>query len=201
MRVPVVDLFAGAGGLAEGFASLVIHRSRPFLSVLSIEKDRAACDTLRLRSFFRKFRGTDAPEDYYRFLRGEMLSEDLYGRYPRQAASAHREVWQQELGSANSDSANVDARIKAAISHTDFWVLAGGPPCQAYSTVGRSRNRGVKGYVPENDQRHFVSEYLRILGTHQPSVFVMENVKGILYLKGERLLSFFSGDTTRPIRT
>ena len=63
-------------------------------------------------------------------------------------------------------------------------MLIGGPPCQAYSVVGRSRNKGVDGYEAEDDQRHFLyREYLRIIANHWPSVFVMENVTGILSAK------------------
>ncbi len=60
-------------------------------------------------------------------------------------------------------------------------VLIGGPPCQAYSLVGRARNRGIDGYVPEEDHRHFLyEEYVKILERVEPVAFVMENVKGIL---------------------
>jgi DNA (cytosine-5)-methyltransferase 1 len=59
--------------------------------------------------------------------------------------------------------------------------LIGGPPCQAYSLVGRSRNRGNAEYKAEEDHRHFLyKEYLRIIQKYRPAVFVMENVKGIL---------------------
>lgn len=60
-------------------------------------------------------------------------------------------------------------------------MLIGGPPCQAYSIVGRSRNRGTKGYLAENDHRHFLyREYLHVIAEFRPAIFVMENVKGIL---------------------
>ncbi|MBK7063420.1 MAG: DNA cytosine methyltransferase [Rubrivivax sp.] len=63
----------------------------------------------------------------------------------------------------------------------DNIVLIGGPPCQAYSVVGRSRNRGTEGYKAENDQRHFLyREYLQVINEFRPAAFVMENVKGIL---------------------
>src|SRR3546814_9890318 len=60
-------------------------------------------------------------------------------------------------------------------------IVIGGPPCQAYSLVGRARNRGIKNYDPATDHRHFLyREYTRILGRFQPIAFVMENVKGML---------------------
>ena len=60
------------------------------------------------------------------------------------------------------------------------WALIGGPPCQAYSVVGRSR-RQEKILDAEKDERvDLYKQYLRILDTHQPAVFIMENVKGML---------------------
>src|SRR3546814_2133729 len=69
-------------------------------------------------------------------------------------------------------------------------IVIGGPPCQAYSLVGRARNRGIKNYDPATDHRHFLyREYIRILGRLQPIAFVMENVKGMLSsrVKGESI--------------
>ncbi|MCZ7655505.1 MAG: DNA cytosine methyltransferase [Rhodocyclaceae bacterium] len=63
-------------------------------------------------------------------------------------------------------------------------VLIGGPPCQAYSLVGRARNKGNKDYRAEDDHRHFLyQEYLGVIQNYRPAVFVMENVKGILSSK------------------
>jgi DNA (cytosine-5)-methyltransferase 1 len=68
----VVDLFAGPGGLAEGFSSVrAKDGSRPFQIALSVEKEPSAFETLRLRSFFRQFNGT-APAEYYSFLNGDI---------------------------------------------------------------------------------------------------------------------------------
>ncbi|MDZ7640962.1 MAG: DNA cytosine methyltransferase [Desulfurivibrio sp.] len=83
-------------------------------------------------------------------------------------------------------------------------VLVGGPPCQAYSTVGRSRNKGEKSYfyVPEKDNRHFLyREYLKIIARHWPPVFVMENVKGILSAKvnGSRIFDHILEDLNDPL--
>ena len=62
--------------------------------------------------------------------------------------------------------------------------MIGGPPCQAYSLVGRARNKGKKDYRPEEDKRHFLyTHYLELIRKFRPSFFVMENVKGILSSK------------------
>jgi len=77
--IPVVDLFAGPGGLGEGFSSLTDAFDRPVFHVgLSIEMDPAAHTTLELRSFFRQFPGRSAPSAYYAHLRGELSREDLF---------------------------------------------------------------------------------------------------------------------------
>src|SRR5438309_2311584 len=94
-RVPVVDLFAGPGGLGEGFSSFADERIG-FDVVLSVEKDPAAHGTLLLRSFFRLF-GTTAPDEYYRYLRGCMSSNDLFRAFPEQAATAQARCLHLEM--------------------------------------------------------------------------------------------------------
>lgn len=78
----IVDLFAGPGGLAEGFSSIRNKDgSRPFEIALSVEKEQSAFETLRFRSFFRQFNGA-APADYYRFLNGDIPEPDWGARFP-----------------------------------------------------------------------------------------------------------------------
>ncbi|MFD1693568.1 DNA cytosine methyltransferase [Azotobacter chroococcum] len=80
-------------------------------------------------------------------------------------------------------------------------MLIGGPPCQAYSIVGRARNQAKADYKAEDDHRHFLyKEYLRIIRERQPTVFVMENVKGILSAKvnDQRIFSNILRDLSDP---
>lgn len=176
--IPVIDLFAGPGGLGEGFSALKSRRSSKFRIGLSIEKDSEAHQTLQLRSFFRQFRG-DVPDAYYSHLKGELTRAELTARYPREAHAADKEAWCVELG--NVDVVTLHNRVRDAVGRRDDWVLIGGPPCQAYSLVGRSRMRGADPLKYERDPRHVLYlEYLRILAKHRPPVFVMENVKGLL---------------------
>jgi DNA (cytosine-5)-methyltransferase 1 len=197
-RVPVIDLFAGPGGLGEGFSAFSPVDDAPAFRIgLSIEKDPTARQTLRLRSFFRQFSPGEAPEAYYRFLRKEIQEEELYRAHPHEAAKSDREAWRAELGV--EDSAEVDQRVQKAIAGSDAWVLIGGPPCQAYSLVGRARRAGDENF--ERDHRHHLyREYLRILARHQPDVFVMENVKGILSatLDGNYTFQRILSDLQRP---
>jgi DNA (cytosine-5)-methyltransferase 1 len=176
----VVDIFAGPGGLAEGFSSVrADDGERAFYIALSIEKEAAAHSTLRLRSFLRQF-DDSLPERYYTFLNEGGEEPDWAAEHPEQWAAAVEETWRLELGKV--DSAELNARLDAIRSESDGnTVLIGGPPCQAYSLVGRARNQGIKDYKAENDEKHFLyKEYIRILDRLQPAAFVMENVKGML---------------------
>lgn len=186
--IPIIDLFAGPGGLGEGFTSVLDDKGkRVFKIALSIEKDDFAHQTLTLRSFVRQFEVNDIPAEYYSFVRGEIKDiEDLYKLYPKQATAAKHEAWKLELG----DKAKIvtphriiDRRIKESLKGERNFVLIGGPPCQAYSLVGRSRRQEAES-LDENDPRVYLyREYYRILAVHAPPVFIMENVKGMLSAK------------------
>lgn len=185
----VVDIFAGPGGLAEGFSAVRDVNGRSVFSIdLSIEKDAAAHSTLLLRSFLRQFDGS-LPEAYYDFLNGNR-SEPLWDEeFPEQWKQAQSEAWRHELGNEDSTE-QLDARLdQIRADNLGQTILIGGPPCQAYSLVGRARNKGTEGYVASEDNRHFLyREYIRILDRLRPAAFVMENVKGMLSssIDGER---------------
>lgn len=150
-----------------------------FSIALSIEKDPIAHQTLELRAFCRQFGPGSAPRDYYRLLWGQISRKQLFAEFPREASAASGEAWCLELG--ERASAQVRGRIEGALGGRTDWVLIGGPPCQAYSNMGRSRNKGQQGYVPELDPRQYLyRDYLQVLADHKPAVFVMENVKGLL---------------------
>jgi len=175
-EIPVVDLFAGPGGLNEGFSA---YRGLiRFRLALAIEKDPAAHRTLELRHFFRQFPQEEVPELYYRYVKGEGIArEDLFRAFPDEAEKAAGVAWLCELGVEPLNS--VLSRIEDAIEGACHWVLLGGPPCQAYSIVGRARMKNMSRFG--NDQRHVLyREYMKIVAAFQPIIFVMENVKGIL---------------------
>jgi DNA (cytosine-5)-methyltransferase 1 len=202
-NIPVIDLFAGPGGLGEGFSSVVNGKNRVFDIKLSIEKDENAHKTLQLRSFSRQFSVNRLPEKYYDVLRAtslksrEMLTKELFEAYPSQAKKAKAETWHAELGGKDLPKRTVDRRIEQELKDNKNWVLIGGPPCQAYSLVGRSRVGGIG----ENDHRVYLyKEYLRIIARHHPAVFVMENVKGLLSAKlnGEKIFDWIKNDLEVP---
>jgi len=185
MSIPVIDIFAGPGGLGEGFSSLFNgDRERIFKTVLSIEMEKYAHETLTFRSFYRQFHPDDVPEEYYQVLRGELSKEELFGleKFQNEVESAKNEAKRAKLGFEDDsvDSDLVDKWIKQALNGEENWVLLGGPPCQAYSIVGRSRNQRTILNADEDDRVDLYKQYLRIIEAHRPVVFVMENVKGLL---------------------
>lgn len=202
--IPVLDIFAGPGGLSEGFSSVRTKHGQPaFDVVLSIEKNEHAFQTLRLRAFFRQFSPATLPDDYYSYLRGEVALEELYARYPAQAKAAESRTWLAELGHKDTPARTVQERIDAAVGGRNVWVLIGGPPCQAYSIAGRTKNRSLRTYKPTMDVRQgLYVEYLKILANHWPAAFVMENVKGLLSakLRNRRIFRRMLEDLQDPAR-
>lgn len=201
-KIKVVDLFAGPGGLGEGFATFRGSRnSRPFDIAMSVEKESSAHKTLELRAFLRKF--PSFPDAYYQYLKGAISREALLTRFPAKANAARVETLfgPCELGNEAGDD-RVFSQLKELLKkHDSPWVVLGGPPCQAYSLVGRSRNQGTVGYRAEKDSRHFLyQEYLKVLAKVRPAVFVMENVKGILSSKvsGQPIFPRLLDDLRRP---
>lgn len=199
MPYPVVDIFAGPGGLGEGFSSFTHNgNSFSFKNIISIEKDPSAHRTLLLRSFFRQFDPSYTPSEYWQYLRGEIPIDELQKLYPVQAASAAKEALCFELGDATYDM--VKSLISDRLNRASKWVLVGGPPCQAYSVAGRARMKNTNPDF-ESDERHFLYlEYLKILADHAPPVFVMENVKGLLSAthSGERMIEKIIEDFRDP---
>jgi len=180
--IPVIDLFAGPGGLGEGFSCFQDKSgSNPFYIALSIEKDPYAHRTLETRSFFRFLDRESDASDYFRYLRGEITRGELFQKHKEQAEKARATCWLAELGSRNLAYSTLKNRISKAIGENSLWVLIGGPPCQAYSVIGRARVRNVEPERYENDNRHFLyKEYLKIVADYAPPIFLMENVKGLL---------------------
>lgn len=188
----IVDLFAGPGGLGEGFASLKVDGHSPFHIGISVEKEASAHRTLRLRAFLREYRRRydclpDQFIDFHAGLTGEPDWSSVDAQSWRVALDEARAL---ELGTEAATTA-VDDAITKLRQDFDETILIGGPPCQAYSLVGRARSRGKLGYVPEEDERHYLfREYIRVLDKLRPAAFVMENVKGMLSSTVESRLVF-----------
>ena len=204
----VIDLFSGPGGLSEGFACYMSGKT--FIPSVSVEMDPVACNTLRLRKLFHEIRGKRKLEDkYYQLIKSSKsfnwssIKED-FGKY---ADTVEKSVWEHELGSKGPRSTckEIEKRL-SSLGHADSdrLVLIGGPPCQAYSLIGRSSRKQMTEtgkYSPEEDKRHFLYEwYLKILPRFKPDVFIMENVPGILssQINGEGIFDQILKDLTKP---
>ena len=180
--VGVVDLFAGAGGLSEGFASASNGTNNLFKIAISVEKEAWAFQTLRLRSFLREYRQRHncLPKKYIDLHSGLLKVVDWKAVDPEAWQSATSETFQMELGTRTA-ATRLDDAIETLSSKYKNNVLIGGPPCQAYSLVGRARSKGNSNYRAHEDERHYLfREYIRALQNLMPAAFVMENVKGIL---------------------
>jgi len=188
--IRVIDIFAGPGGLGEGFSAFTRCGKSPFQLSCSIEKDSYAHKTLLLRAFARhlNLKGSRAIFDYYRSGKLETL-DMLRQKYPDIWEKAEKEAIQLELKPQNQ--LKIKKLIREALGGAKNWVLLGGPPCQAYSLVGRARRRNENRIRFGKDKRHTLyKEYLHILQSFKPAVFIMENVKGILSAKHKGKMIF-----------
>jgi DNA (cytosine-5)-methyltransferase 1 len=139
----IVDLFAGPGGLGEGFASLVEDGHAPFRIGISVEKEASAHRTLTLRAFLREYRARHGvlPKEFIDFHAGLASEPDW--------SAVDAEAWQHaidearalELGTGAAATA-IDGAIATLKAKYDDTILIGGPPCQAYCRrASRSRAR------------------------------------------------------------
>lgn len=186
--IPIVDIFAGPGGLGEGFSALGRTEGSPrFETALAAEMDNHAHQTLTLRSFFRMFPEGHAPKSYYEYISGKSAlpyTDETYGLWEKASAK----ILHLELGKPDHDTI-LDNSLTTVLKDAPEWVLLGGPPCQAYSTIGRWKYRTDEGHDIGSDARaHLYKQYLRVIRKHSPSVFVMENVKGLLSSKYFQLI-------------
>ena len=132
--IPIVDVFAGPGGLGEGFSSLADERGqRAFRLALSVEKEAVACQTLRLRAVRRQLAEAGELDTYYEFLRGG-IDRAAFDELPLVRGAfreASEEVMNAELGKC--PAATVDSRIRSALAGETDWVLIGGLMVQLHA--------------------------------------------------------------------
>jgi len=135
-KIPVIDLFAGPGGLGEGFSRA------GFEVVLSIEMDDTACDTLRLRKFYNLFKKNSVPKLYYEVIKEEKPLLELKKKYPKKWELAANRVLKAEIG---KNTEYIYNKISESLKGYDKkkLIVTGGPPCQAYSLAGRSKRLGL----------------------------------------------------------
>ncbi|MEK5321804.1 DNA cytosine methyltransferase [Paenibacillus sp. FSL L8-0644] len=170
-----IDLFAGAGGLSEGFVR------QGFNPIAHVEMDSYASETIKTRTAYHYLNSEGRLDVYKEYLRGNITKENLYQEIP---VSLLESIINQEI---NDDTIpdifnKIDELLLENTGQTQkIDVLIGGPPCQAYSLVGRARDPQKK----ENDPRNYLyKQYVKFLVKYQPDIFVFENVPGILNAGG-----------------
>jgi len=198
VALSVIDLFAGPGGLNEGFSHVRdAHGNRVFRTVLSVECEESAHRTLELRALFRRLQDAGETRDYYRYIAGKISHDDLFALHRAAGDEAQEEALKAKLGGAETVDLHIEQRIDNALrkAKADECVLIGGPPCQAYSLVGRARRTNDIEF--EADDKHLLYQhYLATVERFRPAVFLMENVPGLLSAKhrGKRMFELICGD-------
>ncbi len=164
----VLDLFSGAGGLSEGFfrmgATFVGH----------IEADTHACDTLRTRTAYWELKNNNKIDIYYDYLLKKITRDELWEK-------ANITTSNDVINTMISDETfnDITKKIKKNLKGKNLKkvdIIIGGPPCQAYSVVGRARMKESASCDPRNLLYQY---YVRFLEEFEPKMFVFENVPGL----------------------
>lgn len=154
MMINTIDLFAGCGGLMDGF-----EQSGKFRTLACVEWESAPCENLKKR---------------LRDKWGYKNSEEMVLRFDIQRTAELFCGWQDEV---YGESAGLNNLVNKG-GKVD--LIIGGPPCQAYSIAGRIRDEnGMR-----DDYRNYLFEsYVKVVKQYRPKAFVFENVPGILSAK------------------
>ena len=164
-KLNYIDLFAGAGGLSEGFIRA------GFNPIAHVEMNKDACDTLKTRSAYHWLKDKGKEIIYIDYLKSEnRKKEDLWATVPENVINSviNKEISKDSLPNIFK---NIDKELKGR----EIDIIIGGPPCQAYSVAGRARKD------MSNDPRNTLyKHYVKFLEEYQPKMFVFENVPGIL---------------------
>ncbi len=159
-----IDLFAGAGGLSEGFIR------QGFIPMAHVESDNSACFTLRTRASYYYLESIGKLSLYYSYLKGKISREKFYSFIPDEVLNS---VINAKIGQDNS---LIFKKIDCLSKGKTIDIIIGGPPCQAYSYLGRAALK----HKMEDERNTLYIHYGRFLNKYKPKVFVFENVPGFL---------------------
>ncbi|WP_454208927.1 DNA cytosine methyltransferase [Proteus sp. Marseille-Q3619] len=165
--IKFLDLFAGAGGLSEGFIRA------GFKPIAHVEADASACFTLKTRQAYHWLKNNDSLEVYSKYLRNEISRKELYDSVPS-----------REIQSVINEFIGIDTlksifkKVDEQLQKSRLDLIIGGPPCQAYSLIGRAR-----GNMDDDPRNHLYKYYAEFLKRYKPKYFVFENVLGLLTAK------------------
>lgn len=180
MRLNFIDLFAGAGGLSEGFIRA------GYTPLAHIEMDKYACDTLKTRAAFHWLKSQNKLSVYKKYLYEKQEKEDgskLWEQVPKEEIDR---VIHETIGEETIDG--IFAKVDKLKGNEQVDIIIGGPPCQAYSVAGRAR----MGKTVEDDPRNELYKYyVKFLERYQPKMFVFENVPGMLTARDGKIWGDF----------
>ena len=168
-----IDLFAGAGGLSEGFI-----RSG-YKPVAHIEKNTDASFTLKTRLAYYYLLQEKKLDIYYDYISNKISRQEFYSKIPEDILKSviNEEISEKTINKMfeKIDSIKRDNKIK------NIDLVIGGPPCQAYSLVGRARNSNKSEEEKKKDLRNYLYKfYIEFLDYYNPIMIVFENVPGLL---------------------
>ena len=158
-----IDLFAGAGGLSEGF-----HETGNFDFIAHVEWERPMVDTLR-NNLVKRW-GYSKEEAFKRVICFDVQkTEELFsGKWTDET--------KKDYGDYN-DKSIIENGLDGLVNNQKVDVIIGGPPCQAFSLAGRAQDPNSM----KDDYRNYLFEsFVKIVDHYKPSVFVFENVPGML---------------------
>lgn len=170
-KMTFLDLFAGGGGLSEGFIRA------GFTPIAHVEADKAACFTLKTRTAFHWLKRNGKERVYYDYLHGNISRQELYDVIPEVEIAS---IINAEISATTLPA--IFRHIDRRLNGRQLDLIVGGPPCQAYSLVGRSRDKNRMRGDKRNYLYVFYAEFLK---RYQPRYFVFENVTGILSARAE----------------
>ncbi len=178
-----IDLFAGAGGLSEGF------HNAGFTPVAHVEMDTYACDTIRTRLAWYCLHEKKDYQPYFNYLRGKLPREKLYELIEEIKPGLLDSVINEAIGEETRQGIfdKIDQQLKSLPEgKQEVDLIIGGPPCQTFSVAGRAR---LGRAVMENDPRSkLYLQYAKFLVKYRPRMFVFENVLGMLSFKNGQQL-------------
>ncbi len=177
--ITVIDMFAGAGGLSEGFFR------NGFNFIAHIEKDVYASKTLETRALYHTLKNNNMLDLYYQYLKGDITRDLLFDETKEFSKDISSGVFNAEISDVTEKSLikGIQERMKKHhIRKVD--VMIGGPPCQAYSIVGRSRD---PNRMKEDPRNYLYHHYISFLKTFKPDFFIFENVPGIFTAKNGQI--------------
>ncbi|TNE78827.1 MAG: DNA (cytosine-5-)-methyltransferase [Bacteroidetes bacterium] len=174
MTYNFIDLFAGAGGLSEGFIQA------GFEPIAHVEIENSACNTLRTRAAYHYLKNNNQYDVYISYLKNEISREELYASVPKKILDS---IINLPIGNETNEA--IHKQIMKSLGKRKVDLIVGGPPCQAYSLVGRSRSKTKM----EGDPRNYLFiQYAEYLEKYKPKMFVFENVLGLKSAKGGHYL-------------